>query len=166
MVITPPEGVATMVIHTSRKIRDHGYPTPPEGSRPWLSHLQKGRDHDYHTSRVATMLSPGVATMVITPPEGSRYEFIHLQRVATMVIPHLQRVATMVITLQGSRPWLSHLQKGRDHGYSYLRGVATMMLLPPEGSRPWSSHTSRVATIIITPPESRDHCYHTSESRP
>ncbi|GBN25187.1 hypothetical protein AVEN_40892-1 [Araneus ventricosus] len=74
---------------------------PPEGSRPWLSDLQRGRDKILHKVKWSEMkifirppegsgpflsdlqrcrdhgyqTSRGVATMAIRPPEGSRQNF-------------------------------------------------------------------------------------------
>ncbi|GBO35104.1 hypothetical protein AVEN_68732-1 [Araneus ventricosus] len=79
--------------------------------------------------------------MVITPPEG---------------------VATMIITPPGSRPWLSHLQKGRDHGFITPQGVATM-IIPTSRECDHDYHTSRGSRPLLSPQRSRDHCYHTSE---
>ncbi|GBO32500.1 hypothetical protein AVEN_131441-1 [Araneus ventricosus] len=92
---------------------------PPEGSRLWLSDLQRGRDHGYQTSR-------GVATMVIRPPEGSRPWLSDFQRVSRPWLSDLQRGLAMVIRPpEESRPWSLDLQRGRDHGYQTSRRIAT-----------------------------------------
>ncbi|GBM61944.1 hypothetical protein AVEN_203604-1 [Araneus ventricosus] len=101
----------------------------PEGSRPWSSDLQRGRDHSHQTSR-------GVAIMVIRPPEGSRSWSSDLQRGRDHGHQTSRGIATFVTRPpDGSRPWSLDLQRDRDHGHQTSRGITTMVIRPPELSR-------------------------------
>ncbi|GBO35105.1 hypothetical protein AVEN_68733-1 [Araneus ventricosus] len=163
MVITPPEGRDHG--YHSQEVRDHGYHTSRRGRDQFITSRGCDHGY-HTSRGVATILClppdgshygclpPGVATIVITPlqgrdlvitPQRGRDHGYNTSRGVATIITSRGRdhgyasrrvTATMIITPPGSRPWLSHLQKGSRPWFFYLRGVATMIITPPEGSRP------------------------------
>ncbi|GBN32543.1 hypothetical protein AVEN_169745-1 [Araneus ventricosus] len=112
LIATPPEGATSY--HASRG-RDHGFTL--QDSDHGVTTLRGVAAMGYHTSKIATMVS-------------------HTSRSSRWLITTSRRVATMVVTPQRVRPHgLSHLQRGRDHGYH------------PQGADNGYHTSQRVATM-------------------